>query len=564
MYRWRTGWKDLLWIFLVGVAGFWVAGSAGAAPPVCGDAVCSGGEFCDGLDFCRNASCPAGTEPVCVATCDGFTCEPTGAMCGNGVLEVGEECDGLDLGGATCADFGCSGGALACNADCTLDTSGCTACGGGGAGTVELLFTDRTDDVSETNVSPEEQRLLDLLDGETVAVRASIDGLSRSNVIDRLIAAHQRGVTVQVTADCEIVVVEASPGYQQLVQAGIPVVDDNDSFDGPSVNPGCTSNQTSGFVHNKFLIFEGQQTVWTGSTNLTDFGFNSSQNAIVILAGNPEIVDFYEAEFFEMFGDGVSLRAGGTGRFGRQKTLDPGIGSFTLADGTVVEIGFSPYNQQTTSDTEVLINRTIDSAATELLWGTFFLTYDPVRQRLDNNGAASKRGAVDPQTTDDFDDTQLLIDNGEQVLVTNFLGVHHWKYVIADADDTDGQVLLASHNFSNSSFNFNNENSVRILSPAAAQTARTEFEVVWNDPQNAGLVGCIHPGESFNENSLSLHRCNDGFDNDFDGFVDADDFDCDGPFVCGPSCLPQGSLCTSNGECCSGLCHGPSGARTCK
>jgi len=564
MHGWRMSSKATLMTIVLGLAGLGLSAPAEAAPPVCGDAVCNGGEFCDGLDFCRTASCPAGTEPVCAANCDGFTCESTDTTCGNGVLETGEECDGTDLGGATCSDFGCSSGTLACNADCTLDTSGCTSCGGGGAGTVELLFTDRTDDVSETNISAPEQRLLDLLDQETVAIRASIDGLTRSNVIDRLIAAHQGGVTVQVTADCQIVVADAAPGYQQLIQAGIPVVDDNNTFDGPNVNPGCTSTQTSGFVHNKFLIFEGQQTVWTGSTNLTDFGFNSSQNAIVILAGNPNIVDFYEAEFFEMFGDGVSLRDGGTGQFGRQKDLDPGIGSFTLEDGTVVEIAFSPYNQQTTSDTEVLIDNTIDSAADELLWGTFFLTYDPLRQRLDDNGAASKRGAVDPRTTDDFDDTQLLIDNGEQVLVTNFLGSHHWKFVIADADAADGQVYLGSHNFSNSSFNFNNENAVRILSPTAAQTARTEFEVVWNDPQNAGLVGCIHPGESFNENSLSLHRCNDGFDNDFDGFIDADDFDCDGPFVCGSSCLPADSLCTSNGECCSGRCHGPSGARTCK
>lgn len=501
------------------LAGLFVAPAA-AAPPVCGDGVCSGGETCDGTLFCKSTSCPAGTAPVCDATCGGFTC--------------------VDSGG-----------------------------GGGttGAGTVELLFTDRSDNVAESNVTPEEQRLLDLLDGETVSIQASIDGLTRSNVVDRLIAAHDRGVTVQVVADCEIVVHQAEPAYQQLIAAGIPVVDDNNSFDGPSVTPGCTSNQTSGFVHNKFLIFGGQQTVWTGSTNLTDFGFNSSQNAIVVLAGNPDVVAFYQAEFGEMFGNGASLRDGGTGRFGRQKTLNPGIGRFTLADGTAVEVAFSPYNHNTTSDTEQLINATIDSAADELLWATFFFTYDDVRARLDGNTATSKRGAVDPRTTDDFDDTALLIGSGEQVLVTNFLGSHHWKTVIADADAADGQVLLGSHNFSNSSFNFNNENSVRILSPAAAQTARSEFEVVWGDPQNVGLVGCIHPGESFNENSKSLHRCNDAFDNDFDGLLDGADDDCAAPFQCGGSggggsCKLSGESCSDGVECCSGTClHGRT--RTC-
>ncbi|MCP3961399.1 MAG: hypothetical protein GY719_26430 [bacterium] len=49
--------------------------------------------------------------------------------CGNNVIEGNEACDGTDLGGQSCGDFGCSGGALACNGSCTgFDTSGCTGC----------------------------------------------------------------------------------------------------------------------------------------------------------------------------------------------------------------------------------------------------------------------------------------------------------------------------------------------------------------------------------------------------------------------------------------------------
>ncbi|MCK6544391.1 hypothetical protein L6R52_00845 [Myxococcota bacterium] len=40
------------------------------------------------------------------------------ARCGDGVVDEGELCDGADLGGTTCADFGFTGGALACNARC--------------------------------------------------------------------------------------------------------------------------------------------------------------------------------------------------------------------------------------------------------------------------------------------------------------------------------------------------------------------------------------------------------------------------------------------------------------
>ena len=56
-----------------------------------------------------------------------------GAVCGNGTMDPGESCDGGDLGGQTCIDVGCTGGNLACAADCSsLDQSGCTGCGGAG------------------------------------------------------------------------------------------------------------------------------------------------------------------------------------------------------------------------------------------------------------------------------------------------------------------------------------------------------------------------------------------------------------------------------------------------
>ncbi len=35
-------------------------------------------------------------------------------------------------------------------------------------------------------------------------------------------------------------------------------------------------HRVAGFVHDKFLIFGGQQTVWTGSTNLTSYALNAA------------------------------------------------------------------------------------------------------------------------------------------------------------------------------------------------------------------------------------------------------------------------------------------------
>ncbi|MFO0549821.1 MAG: hypothetical protein U0271_15620 [Polyangiaceae bacterium] len=62
-------------------------------------------------------------------------------VCNSGKLEAGEECDGSELSAMTCDEIGMGEGTLACNADCTFDTSGCSnpstssaGTGGGGSG----------------------------------------------------------------------------------------------------------------------------------------------------------------------------------------------------------------------------------------------------------------------------------------------------------------------------------------------------------------------------------------------------------------------------------------------
>ncbi|HEX6178226.1 MAG TPA: MopE-related protein, partial [Thermoanaerobaculia bacterium] len=55
--------------------------------------------------------------------------------------------------------------------------------------------------------------------------------------------------------------------------------------------------------------------------------------------------------------------------------------------------------------------------------------------------------------------------------------------------------------------------------------------------------------------------CNDGIDNDCDGFVDSLDSSCQ---TGGCDLLGVGSSCTSGDQCCSGNCKGKPGAKTCK
>ena len=103
----------------------------------CGDGEISGGEVCDGANVgiatCQSLSLGSGTLS-CLAGCDGYNtagCDIQ-QVCGNGTIEGLEQCDGDTLGTASCETAGFHTGTVSCNADCTLNTSGCYQyCGDG-------------------------------------------------------------------------------------------------------------------------------------------------------------------------------------------------------------------------------------------------------------------------------------------------------------------------------------------------------------------------------------------------------------------------------------------------
>ncbi len=208
-----------------------------------------------------------------------------------------------------------------------------------------------------------------------------------------------------------------------------------------------------------------------------------------------------------------------------------------------------------------MIDSTIDSAADELLWTTYYLTYRPVRDRIDANGATSKRGAVDPRTTDSYNDTATLIANGEQVLVTNFLGAHHWKTVIADADAADGQVL--SHPTTSRP-----ARSTTTTRTASASSRRRPPRPRAPSPTPSGTIrrtpawSVVSTRGELQPEFEEPPPVNDAFDNDYDGLTDA-------PIRTAPRSSPAARLvqgfrrrCSSGTECCSGTClHGRT--RTC-
>ena len=65
---------------------------------------------------------------------DSVSISVTVTICGNDIQEGDEVCDGSDLAGQACSTQGYDSGTLACNLDCTFNTSQCADDGGGGGG----------------------------------------------------------------------------------------------------------------------------------------------------------------------------------------------------------------------------------------------------------------------------------------------------------------------------------------------------------------------------------------------------------------------------------------------
>ncbi|OGQ14888.1 MAG: hypothetical protein A2138_02795 [Deltaproteobacteria bacterium RBG_16_71_12] len=101
---------------------------------VCGDGAVTGGEACDGTTV--PGSCVAegfvGGTLACEADCTYDTSGCLTQICGNGAIEGNEQCDGTNFGTRTCANYVFEGGSLTCNNCTTISTASCTStCGSG-------------------------------------------------------------------------------------------------------------------------------------------------------------------------------------------------------------------------------------------------------------------------------------------------------------------------------------------------------------------------------------------------------------------------------------------------
>lgn len=304
--------------------------------------------------------------------------------------------------------------------------------------------------------------LVRLIDSARQTLDGSFYDIDSALIVEALIRAQKRGVRVRLVTDSDNMTVKNSgpqgpprPAIVALKKAGIPVIDD----------------QRSGIMHNKFIVADGQS-VWCGSTNLTDTSLYSHNNNAVLVK-SVELATSYTAEFERLFTQRIfGPNPPRTVPFPRVK-----VGSAT------VDVFFSPKGGG-----QAAVMKELSQAKKRILFMTFSLTDKTAGEIISQKQAkgiqvagvfdswlgAGRYSLFSPLKADGMD---VRKDGNEALL--------HHKVIIVD--DT---VITGSYNYSNNAENSNNENFLIIRNaPAITAAYVQEFERI----RSVSRPGAVRP-----------------------------------------------------------------------
>ena len=353
-------------------------------------------------------------------------------------------------------------------------------------GNIKIILSDFTtklkpDRSCDTNLCKE---ILDNINNSKSSIDIAIYGYSSVPEIEKAIkSAIKRGVKVRLVYD------DDGRGENIYPDTGkIATLIKNKMSD-------KNSKEAKYTMHNKFYIFD-KKTVITGSANLshTDMsGFNTNS---VIVINSQRVAEIYTQEFEEMF----------AGKFHSTK----------LSHENSHHIYFSPQDK----GLKKAIIPIIKNAKDYIYIPAFVITENQFTEELIN---AKKRGI----------DVKIIVDalnastkhskhkdlrgSGIQVKAENWAGKMHSKSIIVD----DRFVIIGSMNFSNSGENRNDENFVILENPKAAKFYKEFFLYQWAKIPDKWLR---HTPRA--EGKESIGSCEDGIDNNYDGYTDKDDEAC--------------------------------------
>ena len=129
---------------------------------------------------------------------------------------------------------------------------------------LEIYFTSPgTESGAEVDVTLDDA-LISVIDAAAVSVDVCLYEFALPDVVNALVAAHERGVYVRMVGDADEM---GDSGYAALSEAGVDII---------------ARPEGDRIMHNKFVVVD-EAVLWTGSTNLTHNGLLRNNNNAVLV-----------------------------------------------------------------------------------------------------------------------------------------------------------------------------------------------------------------------------------------------------------------------------------------
>jgi phosphatidylserine/phosphatidylglycerophosphate/cardiolipin synthase-like enzyme len=306
----------------------------------------------------------------------------------------------------------------------------------------DLYFSEPKGPMAQSQRGGPDAFLAQAIDAARLSVNIAMYDLNLWSIRDALLAAHRRGVTVQVIAESDNL---DRDEFQELMAAGIPIIGD----------------RAEALMHNKFVIIDRHE-VWTGSMNFTLNGAYHNDNNLIVIRST-RLAENYLVEFDEMFIDD---------NFGARSPINTAYPKLAI-DNTPIEIYFSPED-----DVQKRIVELIEQAQVSVRLMAFSFTADPIGDALfaAHNRGVDVLGMVETsQASSQGTEFTKLVGLGVDInLDGNPKNMHH-KVIVIDGNI----VIMGSYNFTRSAEERNDENILIIFNSEIADEYLAEFDKIY-------------------------------------------------------------------------------------
>lgn len=315
--------------------------------------------------------------------------------------------------------------------------------GGAGSDWYTIYFSEPEETANPPYVGGPDEALAQSIQNARVSVDTAMHFLNLWSIRDALLDANRRGIKVRIVTETDNLDVDE---IQQLIAAGIPVVDD----------------RREGRMHNKFVVIDRQE-VWTGSMNLSVKGVYFHDNNLVRI-NSPIMADDFMVEFEEMFVED---------RFGPGSPANTTNPVFSN-NGFQLETYFSPEDSPSRRIIEL-----IDGAENNIYFMAYSFTSNDIADALIEQAqrGVAVRGVFDRGQTRANAGTEFtkMRAAGIDVRLDGNKNKMHHKVMIID----EQVVITGSYNFSLSAERINDENVIVLHNRDIAGKFLDEFERVF-------------------------------------------------------------------------------------